>query len=113
MPMTHPAPESAKVVETPLVERWKAALPNIVGGQREIVQETIDRIERLERALTELVRLKDMKDRNTFHADSDGHLSWDGWLFEVDQAEYERCQPLAWEAARAAMQAPGTKEQQQ
>jgi hypothetical protein len=41
----------AETPRTDFVARWKAALPNIVGGQREIVRETIERIEQLEAAI--------------------------------------------------------------
>jgi hypothetical protein len=62
-----------------------------------------ERITKMEGALRELVRLKDLKERNTFHTESGGHLSWDGWLFDADKADYDKNQPLAWDAARSAL----------
>ena len=50
-----------------------------------------EEIKRLRAALTELVRLKDMKDRGFGAHDTEG------------EDEYMRCKPAAWQAARAAL----------
>lgn len=56
------------------------------------------RIEAGEKALRELVRLKDMKEARESHG-CPPKCTMHGW----DRAEYERCKPLAWQAARALL----------
>src|SRR3954463_4312420 len=70
----HAQSEDAMTEIKGLVERWKSALPNIVGGQREIVTETITALESL---AAERDRLKEANRelRNQLRGESLGRVA--------------------------------------
>ena len=53
-------------------------------------------------ALAELVRLKDLRD---WRASDDAYAKHNFNKWQAAGEEYGKCQPLAWEAARAALAA--------